>query len=169
MDRLIRGLAVRIAEATSRRDFTSMTIRGVLGAGAGMLTVLGGCAPSRISPSGCTHLQSHGCEGEKWCPGGDPMGCNIAGRHTLSEVNLGVFSVGVEADGVTGADIEQCITCDTHSKNPCVGSTPNIEKWWACCCGGRITVCVDCVSPGWPTGPWDRRRCICEFVAIGYC
>src|SRR5262245_40211716 len=123
MDHFIQELAVRIAETTSRRDFLSLMMRGVLGAGMGVLCVFGG-ERSAFADDKCRVIDERGCEGERHCKNGDSMGCNVIPRPT--------------------ADIPKCITCDftAGSRNPCVGSTPNIEKWWSCCCNNQITVCV---------------------------
>jgi hypothetical protein len=113
------------------------------------------------------------CEGDQHCWNGDSMGCNIRNAHNAPNFP------GTQS-GVPGADIDKCITCNCDNlqlgrlgsprfANPCVGSTPNIEKWWSCCCNATLTFCIDCESPGFPAGPLTRRRCICECLSDAHC
>jgi hypothetical protein len=153
MNGFIEKLSIRVAESTSRRDFISLLLRWLAGAGMGVL-YLGGAEAMEFVGGTCNVVQWSGCEGDQHCWNGDSMGCNIAGSHRTPH--------GVSQPSVPGADVPACITCNCNNRNPCVGSTPNVKKWWTCCCNFQLTICVDCQSPGWPSGPLTPRKCICE-------
>ena len=169
MDRFIQNLAIGIAEASSRRGFFSFVVRRLVDSGIGVLFLFDGAQAAFVAGGTCNAVESHECAvpfGQDDCWNGDPMGCNVKGDHRLPD--------GRVVPGVPGADVPQCITCHcppagaTGKFNPCVGSTPNVKKWWSCCCGGKMTICVDCQSPGFPSGPLSPRKCICE-CNVGGC
>jgi hypothetical protein len=163
IDSATSRLALRVAEAATRRDVSSRAVNGVLAAARMLAGAMGSVGSSWVSvdvrgvfatmtPS-CRFVEQKGCQGDRWCVQGDPMGCNIKGEHQVPVWGL--------VAGVPGADMPPCPRCDTRagSRNPCTGDTPVIKKWWSCCCNNRLTVCVDCTTKR------NGFTCICAYQA----
>jgi hypothetical protein len=167
IDAAATTLAVRVAQAATRRDCASRLINGIVAAARVVAAPVAGSTWVPVDVRGvfaamagysrqCRLVAKSGCEGERWCQHGDPMGCNIKGEH-----HVPIYPWLGLVPGVPGADMPACEECNTRkgSRNPCVGSTPIIKKWWSCCCNGRLTVCVDCTTRAMTT------TCICEYQA----